>query len=181
MNLSLTFLDSILPTLPYHPLLSSVNPALPHFPYFFLIVSCPVLLLHSSVPLSLCSCLKVSSIDPRVDSPPPKKNNNNSKLSDDSHSSHAILKKSCYLLHVKYTSVTQSILCLIFLMNVRTIQNLNYSGQESKFFFFFFCFLQFMFRTLLWPWNKVNKVIKLGMNWQTWSKVITMPSLKNLA
>ena len=30
------------------------------------------------------------------------------------------------------THITQSILCLIFLMYVRTIQHLNYSGQESK-------------------------------------------------
>ena len=33
---------------------------------------------------------------------------------------------------LKYTPVTQSILCLIFLMHVATIQRLNYSGQESK-------------------------------------------------
>ena len=32
----------------------------------------------------------------------------------------------------KYTPVTQSILCLIFLMYVRTIQCLNCGGQESK-------------------------------------------------
>ena len=34
------------------------------------------------------------------------------------------------------------------------MQNLNYSGQESK------NNLQFMIRTYLWPWNKV-KIIKL--------------------
>ena len=32
----------------------------------------------------------------------------------------------------KYTPATQSILCLIFLMYVRTIQCLNCGGQESK-------------------------------------------------
>ena len=33
---------------------------------------------------------------------------------------------------LKYTPVTQSILCLIFLMYVSTIQRYNYCGQESK-------------------------------------------------
>ena len=33
---------------------------------------------------------------------------------------------------LKYTLVTESFLCLTFLMYVRTIQHLNYSGQESK-------------------------------------------------
>ena len=33
---------------------------------------------------------------------------------------------------LKYTSVTQSLLCLIFLMYVGTIQYLNYGGQEPK-------------------------------------------------
>ena len=33
---------------------------------------------------------------------------------------------------LKYTPVTQSVLCLIFLMYVRSIQHLNYGGQESK-------------------------------------------------
>ena len=32
----------------------------------------------------------------------------------------------------EYTPVTQSILCLIFLMCVRTIQSLNYGEHESK-------------------------------------------------
>ena len=33
---------------------------------------------------------------------------------------------------LKYTPVTHRILCLIVLMYVRTIQHLNYGGQESK-------------------------------------------------
>ena len=33
---------------------------------------------------------------------------------------------------LKYTSVTQSLLSLILLMYVRTIQHLNYGGQEIK-------------------------------------------------
>ena len=33
---------------------------------------------------------------------------------------------------LQYIPVTQSILCLIFLMFIRTIQHLNYSGQESE-------------------------------------------------
>ena len=41
-------------------------------------------------------------------------------------------KKKIMLMSPKDTSVTQSILCLIFLMYVRTIQLLNCGGQESK-------------------------------------------------
>ena len=33
---------------------------------------------------------------------------------------------------LKYTAVTQSIMCLIFLLYVRNTQHLNNSGQESK-------------------------------------------------
>ena len=33
---------------------------------------------------------------------------------------------------LEYIPVTQSILCLMFLMYVRTIQSLNYGEQESK-------------------------------------------------
>ena len=50
------------------------------------------------------------------------------------------------------TKVTQFVLCMIFLMYVATIQNLNDSRQESKqesqehn--------LKFIFLTHLWPWN----------------------------
>ena len=35
---------------------------------------------------------------------------------------------------LKYTPVTQNILCLIFLMSVRATQGLIYEGQESKHF-----------------------------------------------
>ena len=61
---------------------------------------------------------------------------------------------------LKYTPVTQSVLCLILLIYVRTTQSLNYGGQES----FFFFKLQLMILTHLWPWNKV-KVIKTSINW----------------
>ena len=33
---------------------------------------------------------------------------------------------------IKYTPVKQTILCLIYLMYVRTIRYLKYGGQESK-------------------------------------------------
>ena len=33
---------------------------------------------------------------------------------------------------LKYTPVKQSTLCLTFLMYVKTIQHLNYRGQDSK-------------------------------------------------
>ena len=40
--------------------------------------------------------------------------------------------KIVLVMSLKYTTVTQSMLCLIFLMYVRTMQCLNYSRQESK-------------------------------------------------
>ena len=52
-----------------------------------------------------------------------------SKRSNDSHSSLKLKKK---FMSLKYTPVSQSILFLIFLMYVKTIQCLNYGGQESK-------------------------------------------------
>ena len=55
---------------------------------------------------------------------------------------------------LKYTPVTQSKLCLIFLMYAATV---NYCGEDSKH------ILQFMILKYLWPWNKV-KVIKTGKN-----------------
>ena len=57
--------------------------------------------------------------------------NKNSKPSDDSHSSAKKKKKSCWL-RLLCTPVTQNMLCLIFLMYVRTIPFLNYGGQETK-------------------------------------------------
>ena len=54
---------------------------------------------------------------------------------DDSYSS-AKLKKITLVMSLKDTPVTQSILCLIFLMYVRIIQCLYYGGQESKIFVF---------------------------------------------
>ena len=39
------------------------------------------------------------------------------------------------VLSVKYTPVTQSRLCLIFLMCIATMHRLNYSGQEARIFF----------------------------------------------
>ena len=86
--------------------------------------------------------------------PPPKqKTKNKNRCSDDSCSG-AKLEKC--VMSLKYTPVTQSILCLVFLMHVETMHHLNYSGQESrgkkkK--------LQCMILTYLWPWNKV-KVIR---------------------
>ena len=71
---------------------------------------------------------------------------------------------------LKNTPVTQSILCLIFLICVKTIQRLNCIGQELK------KNLQFMILTYLWHWNEV-KVFKFGLNWQTKSKVIIMQCL----
>ena len=68
------------------------------------------------------------------------------------------ITKIMLVMSLKYTPVTQSILCQIFLMSVRTN----------------------IFFTYEWPWNKV-KVIKPGMNWYTRSKVIIMQNVKNLA
>ena len=41
-------------------------------------------------------------------------------------------KKEVLVMSLRYTPVTQSILCLIFLKYVGTIQHLNYDAQESK-------------------------------------------------
>ena len=51
--------------------------------------------------------------------------------SNDSHSSAKLKKKSVSNVS-QITSDTQSVLCLTFLMYVRTIKSLNYGGQESK-------------------------------------------------
>ena len=51
---------------------------------------------------------------------------------------------------LKHTSVTQNILCIIFLMYATTIQHLNYSGQESK------KAICSLWMTHLWPWNTVK-------------------------
>ena len=40
--------------------------------------------------------------------------------------------EKCVSYFLKYTPVTQSILCLIFLMYVRTTQHINYGRQESE-------------------------------------------------
>ena len=37
-----------------------------------------------------------------------------------------------HVISLKYTAVTQSILCLIFLMYIKAIQHLNHGGHESK-------------------------------------------------
>ena len=58
---------------------------------------------------------------------------------------------------LKYTEVTFSILRLIFLMYVRTIQRMNDGVQEA------IKKLQFVILTHLCPWNEV-KVIKPGVN-----------------
>ena len=42
------------------------------------------------------------------------------------------LEQKVLIMSLKYTSVTQSILCLILLMYVATMQCLNYSGHESQ-------------------------------------------------
>ena len=62
--------------------------------------------------------------------------------SDDSHSN-AKPEEEMSQIFLKYTSVTQSILCMIFLMYVATIQPLNCTGQESKKYY-----LQFVSDTL---------------------------------
>ena len=65
------------------------------------------------------------------------------------------------VMSLKYTSVTQSILCLIV-------------GQESK--------KQFAVYDSDTPVTlKQGQIIKPGMNWKTQSKVIILQSLKNLA
>ena len=40
--------------------------------------------------------------------------------------------RKCVVMSLKYTPVTQSIICLIFFMCVATMHCLNYSGQNSK-------------------------------------------------
>ena len=67
---------------------------------------------------------------------------------------------------LKYTTVTQSIRRLIFLMCVATIvdkvdKNLKQNKHKNP--------NQFMILTHLWPWNKVN-VFKPGMNCNTQAK-----------
>ena len=57
--------------------------------------------------------------------------NKKSKRSHDSHLS-TKLKKIMLAMSLKDTSVTQSVLCLIFLMYVRIIKRLKQSGRESK-------------------------------------------------
>ena len=59
---------------------------------------------------------------------------------------------------LKDTSVTQSILCLIFLMYVRTIQCLNYSRQEPG-------KQSAVYDADTHVTLKKVKVIKPGMNW----------------
>ena len=54
--------------------------------------------------------------------------NKKSKCSDDSHSSADLKKIMLYLLNK--CTLTQSILCLSFLINVRTTQYLIHDGQE---------------------------------------------------
>ena len=73
----------------------------------------------------------------------------------------------------KYTPVTQSILCLIFLMYVRIIQHLNYGGQESK--------KQFAVYD-----SDTPVTLKQGRGHQTWYKLVDhkqgiIQSLKNLS
>ena len=88
--------------------------------------------------------------------------NQNSKHTDGSHSSAKLVEKKVLVMSLKCTLVTQLILCLIFLMCVRTIQRLNDGGhthkkkREKKSFF--------VILTHLRPSDKV-KVIKPGMKW----------------
>ena len=56
--------------------------------------------------------------------------------------------KIMLIISLQYTSVTEIIVCIIFLMYIATIQHSNYKRQESK-----TCNLQFIFLTNLWPWN----------------------------
>ena len=57
--------------------------------------------------------------------------NKKSKCSD-AHIQVQNLKKIVLVMSLKYTPVTQSILCLILFMYVRTTQSLKYSGHKSK-------------------------------------------------
>ena len=65
------------------------------------------------------------------------------------------------VMSLKYIQVTQSILCLIFLMYVAAIKHSNYSGQKES---LEQPYLQLMILTHLWPWNNV-KMIKPEMKW----------------
>ena len=68
---------------------------------------------------------------------------------------------------------------MIFLMYQATTEHLNYSKPESKQKSQKH-YLQFIFLSHLWPWNKV-KVIKPTMKMLTPSKVMIMQNLKDLA
>ena len=48
------------------------------------------------------------------------------------HSSAKLKKNQVSYTSLKYTPVTQSILCFIFLVYVRTVQCSNYGGKESN-------------------------------------------------
>ena len=74
------------------------------------------------------------------------------------------------VMSLKYTPVTQSILCLTFSMYVRKTQCLNYSRQEPK------INLRFMIQTYLWIWNKINSdtpvTLKQGQGHQSWYELV---------
>ena len=63
---------------------------------------------------------------------------------------------------LKYTPVTQSILCLIFPIYISIIQRLNYGGQESKKLFAVYNF---------------DIILKQGQGRQTWYELVDPPSL----
>ena len=92
-------------------------------------------------------------------------------------------KKKVLVMPLRYTPITQSILCLIFMMSVATIP--PYSGQESK------NNLLFMILTYLWPWKGQGHKIwyelldpKQGYNhakfeWPTSTSVCQKANLKS--
>ena len=82
------------------------------------------------------------------------------------------IAKIMLVMSLKYTPVTQSILCLNFLMCVATMHHKTTVHKSKN-------NLQLMFLTYLWPWNMVE-VIKPVINCLTSSKFIIMQNLKDL-
>ena len=68
-------------------------------------------------------------------------------------------KKNMVVKPLKHTPVPESILFLIFLMYVKTIQHLNYSGQESK--------KQFAVYE-----SQIPVTLKEGQGHQTWYELV---------
>ena len=81
--------------------------------------------------------------------------------------------KNVLVMYLKYTPVTQSMLCLTYLMNVAPLKlrfDKFFKKRRRK--------KELMILIHLWPWNKV-RLTKPGINWYTPSKVIIMQSLKD--